>query len=127
MGAEQKIVVVSSAYPSHIFTQACHIGDEGCCSGFFSWFRHCTRIAGCSEEGPVSLQDSSVVLFFCFHALALSDGSCSVEEARDHTFLHVPRMVEGEVQVPVCMCGLPVDTNVKGSIVLVVEESVQER
>ena len=42
---------------------------------------HCTRLAGCSQECfrvPISLQDSSEVLFFCFYVLALSDGSYSV-------------------------------------------------
>ena len=57
---------------------------------------------------------------------SLSNGSWSVEEAGDNTF-HVAWVVRGEVQILVCVGGLSVDTYVKGSIILVVKECVQER
>ena len=61
------------------------------------------------------------------YILPLGDGLCSVEEAGDNTFFHMAWVVRGEVQVLVSVGGLSVDAYVKGSIVLAVEECVQER
>ena len=47
--------------------------------------------------------------------------------AGDNALFHMAWVVRGEVQVSVCVGGLSVDTYVKGSIVLAVEECIQER
>ena len=47
--------------------------------------------------------------------------------AGDNALFHMAWVVGGEVQVSVCVGGLSVDTYVKGSIVLAVEECIQER
>ena len=73
----------------------------------------------------VPFQDSSEVVFFNLYILPLGDGSGMVEEAGDNTLFHMAWMVR-EVQISVCVGGLSVDAYVKGSIILAVEECVQE-
>ena len=83
--SEDCLDVVSSAYP---FTQACNVGDERCCSGLFCWFSRCVGFAGHLYKGlriSVPFQDSSEVVLFSLYILLLDNGSCLVEEARDHT------------------------------------------
>ena len=75
----------------------------------------------------VPFQDSSEVVLFNLYVLSLGNVSCSVEEAGDNALFHMAWVVRGEVQVSVCVGGLSVDADVKGSIVLAVEECVQER
>ena len=71
-------------------------------------------------------QDSSeVILFNLYIRLPLGDDSRSVEEAGDHALFHMAWVVR-EVQISVRVGGLSVDAYVKGSIVLAVEECVQE-
>ena len=51
----------------------------------------------------------------------------AMEEAGENTLFHMVWVVRREVQISVCVGGLSVDAYVKGSIILVVEECVQER
>ena len=60
------------------------------------------------------------------YILPFRDGLCSVEEAGDNAFFHKEWVVR-EVQVSVSVGGLSVDAYVKGSIILAVEECIQER
>ena len=74
----------------------------------------------------VPFQDSSEVVLFNLYILPLGNASRSLEEAGDNPLFHMAWVVRGEVQVSVCVGGLSVDTYVKGSIVIAVEECVQE-
>ena len=94
--SEDCLDVVSSAYPLHVFTQACNVGDECCCSGLFCWFSHCVGFAGHLYKGLRTFQDSSEVVLFSLYILLLDNGSCSVEEAGDHTLFQMAWMVRGK-------------------------------
>ena len=50
-----------------------------------------------------------------------------MEEAGENTLFHMVWVVRREIQISVCVGGLSVDAYVKGSIILAVEECVQER
>ena len=72
----------------------------------------------------IPFQYSSEVVLFNLYTLP--DGSCSVEKAGDNTLFHMAWVVR-EVQISVCVGGLSVYSYVKGSIIVAVEECVQER
>ena len=67
------------------------------------------------------------MVFFNLYILPLGDSSCSMEEAGDNALFHVAWVVRGEVQISVYVGGLSVDAYVEESIILAVEECVQER
>ena len=67
------------------------------------------------------------MVLFKLYMLPLSDGLHSVKETGDHTLFHMVWVMRGEVQILVCVGGLSVDAYIKGSFVLVVEESVQKQ
>ena len=75
----------------------------------------------------IPFQDSSEVVLFNLYIIPLGNGSYSVEEAGNNALFHMAWVVRGEVQVSVCVVGLSVDAYVKRSIVLAVEECIQER
>ena len=104
--------------------------NERCCSGLLCWLSRCVWLASHLYKGlgvSIPFQASSEVVLFNLYIVPLGNGSCSVEEAGDNALFHMAWVVRGEVQISVCVGGLSVDAYVKGSIVLAVEECVQER
>ena len=119
------IFCIPASYP-HL---GLYIGDERCSTGLLCWLSHCVWSAGHLYKGlriSIPFQDSSDVFLFDLYILPLGDGSRSVEEVGDNALFHKAWVVKGEVQISVCVGGLSVNSYVKESTILAVEECVLE-